>query len=493
MTSVVEKNAWADATAFESSIYSNGWTAAGDGSIEVFAPATGELLGRVGAASPEDVRRAAADAAAAQVMWGNAPYAVRAAVLNRAAELLLEHEQDFAYWLRREGGATELRAQSEVRGSTGELREAAATISREPAEFYPSLKPGEESYGRRVPRGVIGVISPWNAPLLLAIRSVAPALALGNAVVLKPDPHTPISGGILVAQLFEDAGLPSGLLHVLPGGVEAGKELVADPNIATISFTGSTEVGRMVGAAAGGALKPVNLELGGNNAFIVLADADVEAAAAAGAWSSYFGSGQGCICAGRHLVAADVYDQYVELVTKFAQGVRAGNTADEGIKLGPIINQRQLDRVHRIVNESVDAGAVLKVGGKPDGLVYPATVLADVKPGMAVFEEETFGPVIAVTKFETDADAIALANQSEYGLTGAVHSRSRGRALGIADRLRTGMVHINDVTVKDGPTVPFGGMGASGNGGRFGGDRNWDEFTEWRWFTVNDLALPREL
>ncbi|WP_328842731.1 aldehyde dehydrogenase family protein [Streptomyces sp. NBC_00258] len=485
---------WADPTAIGERIYSGGWIEAGGGLLDVIEPATGDLIAHVGSASPEDVRRAAARAAEAQREWAGTPFPHRAAVLSRAADLLRAHEADFGHWLRREAGATALRVRMELGGSEAELREGAASTSQAHGEFYPTLKAGERSYAYRVPRGVIGVISPWNAPLLLAMRSIAPALALGNAVVVKPDPHTPISGGVLIAQLFEDAGLPTGLLHVVPGGVEAGEALVADPHIAMISFTGSTQVGRLVGAAAGQALKPVNLELGGNNAFIVLDDADVEAAASAGAWSTFFGAGQGCICAGRHLVAENLYDRYVELVTEYARALTVGDTLrEESIRLGPLINQRQAGNVNRIVTSSVAAGARLTAGGEPRGCLFPATVLADVTPNMAIFEEETFGPVVGITSFRDDDEAVALANQSEYGLTAAVHSRSTGRALAIAERLNTGMAHINDVTIKDGPTVPFGGTGASGNGGRFGGSSNWDEFTEWRWFTVNDTTSRMEL
>jgi benzaldehyde dehydrogenase (NAD) len=336
---------------------------------------------------------------------------------------------------------------------------------------------------RRVPVGVVGVITPWNFPVVLAMRSVAPALALGNAVVLKPDAGTPVTGGVLVARMFEEAGIPAGLLHVLPGGAEVGTAIVAHPGVDMVSFTGSTAVGRAVGEAAGRALKRVVLELGGNSPLIVLEDADIESASSAGAWGSFLHQGQICMSTSRHLVHADVLEQYLAALVARAERLPVGNPAVEQVALGPIINERQLTRVQRIVDESVEQGAVVLTGGTASGLFYPATVLRDVAPAMPAFAEEIFGPVAPVTVFRDDDEAVELANATGYGLAAAVQSGSAERAARLAERLRAGMVHVNDQTVNEESPAPFGGFGISGNGGHFGGAANLEAFTEWQWMT----------
>jgi benzaldehyde dehydrogenase (NAD) len=342
----------------------------------------------------------------------------------------------------------------------------------------------------RMPIGVVGVITPWNFPLILAMRVVAPAIALGNVVVLKPDVQTPVCGGVLIAQLLADAGLPEGILHVLPGGAEPGEALVTDPNVNVVSFTGSTAVGRRVGELAGKHLKKVILELGGNNALIVLADADVETASSAGSWGSFLHQGQICLTTGRHLVHESIAADYLDALTARAQALRVGNPTDPDVALGPIINERQLSNVDRIVQDTVAAGATLRTGGTYDGLFYQPTVLEGVAPTARAFTDEIFGPVAPVTTFSTEEEAIALANGTEHGLTAAIHTRNVARGLQVARAMRTGMVHVNDTTVNDAPHVPFGGMGASGNGGRHGSIANWDEFTQWQWVTVKDTAEP---
>jgi benzaldehyde dehydrogenase (NAD) len=320
------------------------------------------------------------------------------------------------------------------------------------------------------------------------MRVVAPALALGNAVILKPDVHTPVSGGALIAELMADAGLPEGVLHVLPGGAETGEALVADPHVGMISFTGSTAVGRRVGAVAGEHLKRVSLELGGNNALVVLEDADVEIAASAGAWGSFLHQGQICLTTGRHLVHESILDAYIEALTRRAQALQVGDPTDPGVALGPIINQRQLEHVAAIVDDTIAAGATATTGATHDGLFYRPTVLRGVTPGMRAFAEEIFGPVAPVIGFASEAEALELANGTEFGLTGAIHTADVGRGLELARAMRTGMVHVNDTTVNDAPHVPFGGMGSSGNGGRHGSLVNLEELTQWQWRTARNRA-----
>src|SRR6185437_1049942 len=323
--------------------------------------------------------------------------------------------------------------------------------------LLPSSEPGRESVARRVPLGVVGVISPWNFPQILSVRAVAPALALGNAVILKPDVQTAVSGGALIARLFAEAGLPDGLLHVLPGDAGPGAALTEDPNVAMISFTGSTAVGREVGATAGRTLKRVSLELGGNNALIVLDDADLEVASSAGAWSAFLHQGQICMTAGRHIVAAAVADEYLDRLAKRASALPVGDPFTEQVALGPLISERQLANVDRILTETVAAGAQVRAGGIHDRLYYQPTVLADVSTSMPAFREEIFGPVAPVLVVQDDDEAVAVANDTEYGLVAAVQTGSPDRGREIAARLRTGIVHINDQTLNNDAYAPFGG------------------------------------
>jgi benzaldehyde dehydrogenase (NAD) len=308
-------------------------------------------------------------------------------------------------------------------------------------------------------------------------------------VILKPDPQTPVSGGAMFEAVFREAGLPDGLLQVVLGDAEVGEAIVTDPNLTRIFFTGSTEAGRRVGALAGERLKRVSLELGGNNAFVVLDDADIEAAASAGAFASFQFQGQVCFATGRHIVHRAVADDYVDLLAKTARRLRTGDPYREDVELGPIVNDQQLRRVDDIVQRSLrDGGARLVEGGTYEGLFYRPTVLADVRLDAPAWTDEIFGPVAPVVTFATDDEAVELANSSEYGLAAGVYSRSISRGLAIAQRIRAGMVHVNDQTINDEATIPFGGMGISGNGARFGGDANLDAFTEWQWITVRDDA-----
>jgi benzaldehyde dehydrogenase (NAD) len=331
----------------------------------------------------------------------------------------------------------------------------------------------------------VGVIAPFNAPLILSIRSVAPALALGNAVILKPDPRTAVCGGVVLARVFEEAGLPPGLLHVLPGGPETGAALVADPGVRVISFTGSTAAGRLVGEAAGRHLKRAHLELGGNSAMIVLDDADLDRAVGAAAWGSFFHQGQICMTTGRHLVHSSIYDEYVRLLARKADSLPVGDPATDEVALGPVIDAAQRDKIHKLVTTSVDAGAVLVAGGTYSGLFYRPTVLADATASAPAYREEVFGPVASVTPFSTDDEAVKLASDSDYGLSLGILTGDSMRGLALAERIPTGIVHVNDQTVNDEAHAPFGGVRASGTGSRFGGaEANIEAFTETRWVTV---------
>jgi benzaldehyde dehydrogenase (NAD) len=454
---------------------------------EVREPATGRPLLTVAQSTVDDVHRATAAAAAAQPAWAEASYQDRAAILRRAAEIYEAHRPEFGTWTQRETGAHRNKMHHEQNFAAAEAL-AAATMPWQPyGSLVPTVQPERLSMTRRVPVGVVGAITPWNSPSVLGMRVVAPALALGNAVVLKPDPQTPVCGGAVFAAIFREAGLPDGLLQIVIGDAEAGEALVTDPKIDMVSFTGSTEVGRRVGGLAGERLKKVSLELGGNNPLVVLDDADLAAAASAGAYASFQFQGQVCFATGRHIVHRSVADEYVDLLVEKARRLRTGDPYREDVDLGPIVNERQLRRVDDIVRRSVQGGgARLVEGGTYEGLFYRPTVLADVKLDAPAWTDEIFGPVAPVVTFTGDDEAVELANSSDYGLAAGVYSRSISRGLAIANRIRAGMVHVNDQTINDEATIPFGGMGLSGNGTRFGAEANLEVFTQWQWVTVRD-------
>ena len=466
-----------------------GWQPAHGGTVAVDEPATGAVLTQVGLADAQDVDAAARSAHAAQIAWAGTPFDQRAAVLRRAEALLAERAERFGHWNVREAGSIPPKAEWEWMATREQLSMAAALPMQPIGQVFPSAMPGRRNEWRRLPLGVVGVIAPWNFPLLLAMRSVAPALALGNAVLLKPDVQTPVVGGALIAELFEDAGLPRGVLQVLPGGPATGDAVVRHPLVKMVSFTGSTAVGQSIGETCGRLLKKCALELGGNNALLVLEDADLDAAASSGAWGAFLHQGQICMQAGRHLVHRRVAAAYAERLAARARALVVGNPAAGPVHLGPLINERQARRVAQLVDEAVRDGATVLAGGRREGLFYPATVLTGVTPAMAVYQQEVFGPVAPITVFDHEDEAVALLNDSPYGLAAAIHTRHTPRGVALAQRLHTGMVHVNDQTVNNEFHVPFGGMGQSGNGGRFGGPANLEEFTQTQWISVMEQGI----
>jgi benzaldehyde dehydrogenase (NAD) len=470
------------------SIFDGAWRAAPD-VLSIREPATGHELARVGAASPALVHEITAHAANAQREWRAMAVESRAAVLRKAAALLEQHAEEIADWIVRETGGLRAKAQFEIASSANELQYCAAQILQPEGHILTSPDPSRLSIARRVPAGVVAVITPWNVPLLLAMRSVAPALAWGNAVVLKPDPQTPVCGGVVLARLFEEAGVPPGVFCLVPGGAEVGEALVSSPSVQVVTFTGSTAVGRRVGELAGRHLKKVALELGGNSPMVVLDDCDIALAASAGAFGSFFHQGQICMATSRHIVHRRVADEYLSVLTKKAAALPVGDPTRPDVAVGPIINRKQIDRVHRIVTESIAQGADLRTGGRFEGPFYQPTVLGGVLPSMPAFHEEIFGPVAPVIVAEDDDHAVELANATDYGLAAAVQTGSLERGLRIAGRLRAGMIHVNDQTVANVPQAPFGGMGQSGNGSRFSSLTNGDEFTVWQWLTAGSSPV----
>jgi benzaldehyde dehydrogenase (NAD) len=455
----------------------------------VLEAASGSSLGHISVATGADARTACASAKAAQTGWFAAPHEERSAVLRKAADTLEARSDEITGWIVRETGSIGPKAGFEIMLTIKALREAAAMPSQ-PQGHVLATAPGKMSFCRRMPLGVVAVISPFNFPLYLAMRAVAPALACGNAVVLKPDPRTSYSGGVVIGELFEQAGLPKDVLQILPGGGDVGAQLCVDPAVAMIQFTGSTQTGRIIGEVAGKHLKKLSLELGGNNSLVILDDADLDLAASAAAWAAYLHQGQICMTSGRILVHEKIYDEIARRLTEKAQNLPVGDPASGQVALGPIIDKGQLTHAHDIVQATVASGAKLLHGGTFEGQYYKATVLTDVVPGMRAFDEEIFGPVASLTKFSTDEEAIALTNRGEYGLSAGIISQSVGRAMALGSQLNVGLLHINDQTVGDEVVNPFGGRGQSGNGTSIGGPANWDEFSQWQWVTIRDAPPP---
>ncbi|GAA3614541.1 aldehyde dehydrogenase family protein [Microlunatus ginsengisoli] len=479
-----------DHNAWQGKIYSRGWVDGGGGAYDAVEPATGHTLGSVGAASPADVRNAASIALEAQKGWAASTYDHRAAVLRRAGQLFLDHEEEINGWLVRESGAIQPFAQFQTRGvAAEECWEAAALASHPYGELLRSNQQ-RLSMARRLPVGVVGVIAPFNAPIILAVRAIAPALALGNAVICKPDPRTAICGGAVFAEIFAEAGLPEGLLHVLPGGADVGAAVVDDPDIKVIAFTGSTRAGKIIAEAAARQLKRVHLELGGNSALIVLDDVDLEKAVSVGAFGSFNHAGQICMATSRHLVADTIAGDYAAALAEHADRLPVGDPTGQ-VAIGPIIDTAQRDRIHTVVTRSIEAGATLAAGGTFDGLFYRPTVLSDVPITAPAFTEEIFGPVAPVVAFHDLDDAVRLANGTEYGLSLGILTRDVMKGLSLAERIPSGLVHINDQTVNDEALIPFGGVGDSGTGARHGGiAANLDAFTDTQWVTMR-ADLPQ--
>ncbi|TCJ00711.1 aldehyde dehydrogenase family protein [Aeromicrobium sp. IC_218] len=469
------------------------WRPGAGGTVPVVEPATGAELAQAGLASPDDVRDAARSAHEAQRAWAALPHPARAAVLRRAGDLFAEHAAELSGWNVREVGAVPMMAGFSLHVAAEECWAAAALPSAPQGEVLAS-EDDRLSFSRRLPAGVVGVISPFNVPLILSIRSVAPALALGNAVLLKPDPRTVVTGGVLIARVLAEAGLPAGLLQLVPGGADVGQAIVEDPHVRVVSFTGSTAAGRAVGATAAEHLTRAHLELGGNSALVVLEDADVAEAVEQAAWGSFFHQGQVCMTVGRHLVHESVHDEFVSRLAAKAETLVVGDPTSEGVALGPVIDAGQRDRIHALVEESERRGAKVHAGGWFDELFYRPTVLGDVPHDAPAFAEEVFGPVAAVVPFRDDDEAVAIAAASEYGLALGIVTRDVMRGLALAERIPTGIVHVNDQTVNDEANAPFGGVRASGTGARFGGaTANVEAFTETRWITVRRTPPARQL
>ncbi len=469
------------------------WSDAGSAATyETLNPYTRDVASVAAAAGREDARRAVEAAANAFPGWAATSLADRRAVLERAAELMIGRQTEIAAIVAEETGGTFGWGMFNVELAAGMLNEAGAQAEALHDEEIASHVPGKRAWAIRQPVGVVVGIAPWNAPVILGTRAVASPLAYGNTVVLKASEECPRTHAV-IAEVLLQAGIPDGVINLITNSpadaADVVEELIAHPLVRRVNFTGSTHVGRIIAEKAGRHLKRVLLELGGKAPMIVLGDADLDRAAAAANFGAFMHQGQICMSTERIVVDRSVADAFAEKLSVRAGGLVTGDPRDPSTQIGPLVNDAAVERVSELVRDAVAKGAVALTGGEADGPVYRPTVLRGVTPEMRIYGEESFGPVVSIVEVDGPDEAVAVANDTEYGLSSSVFAGDVAAAEAVARRLETGMCHINDTTVHDEPQMPFGGVKASG-WGRFGGHAAAEEFTELRWITRQDE--PRE-
>jgi aldehyde dehydrogenase (NAD+) len=452
-------------------------------------PWTGETLTEIPQATRDDLDEAYAAASRAQPGWAAMLPGERAAVMRRAAAIMEARHDEIVWWLVHESGSTSLKAALEWQAVHGVLGEAASLPHLVEGRILPADAPGKESRVYRRPVGVVGLISPWNWPLQLTARSLFPALAVGNAVVVKPASDTPVTGGLLHARILEEAGLPPGVLSVIVGaGSEIGDAFVTHATPRVISFTGSTPVGRHIArlAVESPIIKRVELELGGNSPLVVLEDADLEQSVEAAVFGRFLHQGQICMSANRLIIHERIYDTFADRFAERVKQLKVGDPDAPDTMIGPVINQSQLDGLVRRIDEARASGARELAGGQARGWVLPPHVFADVANDNPLAREEIFGPVAPLIRATDEAHALELANDTPYGLSSAVFTRDVERGARFARQVEAGMTHVNDQPVNDLPFSPFGGEKNSGIG-RFNGRWSIDAFTTDHWITVQHV------
>lgn len=454
--------------------------------FERLDPVTGAVATTSVAMTPDQARAAVDAAQAALPAWSALGPNARRALLSKAAEALEARAGDFVAAMMGEIGATEGWARFNLMLAASMIREAASLTTQINGEVIPSDKPGCLAMSVREPVGVILGIAPWNAPIILGVRAVATPLACGNTVVLKASESCPRTHG-LIAEAFAAAGLPPGALTIVTNAPRDAAEVVGalidHPAVRRINFTGSTAVGKIIAKRAAEHLKPVLLELGGKAPLIVLEDADLDEAVKAAAFGAFMNQGQICMSTERIIVVDAVADAFVEKFAAKAAGLAVGDPREGKTPLGAVVDLKTVAHVQGLVTDAVADGAVQLCGGPARGVLMPATVVDKVTPAMRLFREESFGPVVGVVRASDEDHAIALANDTEYGLSASVFTRDVARGLKVARRIQSGICHVNGPTVHDEAQMPFGGVKASGYG-RFGGKAGIDAFTELRWITV---------
>ena len=464
------------------------WVDAASGeTFESTSPATGELIGSFPKSGPEDVDRAVAAAREAYEEWRLVPAPARGEILYRFGGLVREHKDELALLMSREMG----KVLPEAGGDVQEAIDMSFYMAGEGRRLFGHTTPSELrdkfNMSVRMPIGVIGVITPWNFPIAIPSWKIAPALVCGNTVVFKPATDTPLLGERFV-ELLVEAGVPAGVVNIVHGGGGAvGDRLVRHPDVPVITLTGSRETGVEVMRNSAENLKHVHLELGGKNAIIVLDDADLDLAVEGIVWSAFGTSGQRCTAASRVIVQDGAYEELQKRLVTAAEGLRLGPGWEEGVDVGPVINQRALEKIHSYTEIGKDEGARLLTGGEVangdglgDGNFYRPTIFGDVDPGMRVAQEEIFGPTTALIRVRDLDEAIRVSNGVQYGLSSSIFTRDVNKAFRAMRDLNTGITYINAGTTGAEVHLPFGGTKETGNGHREAGQAALDVFTEWK-------------
>ncbi len=463
-------------------------TARGNAVFIDHSPVDDSSYAQAAHASVEDVDLAVEAAHAAFAGYRATSPGQREAWLSKAADLLEQRMADFVDVLIDEIGSPSLKAHFEIKYAISHLRTAAGIPRRIAGQTLPSDVPGRFSMSVREPLGVFACITPFNVPLIKAMKQCTGPLATGNTVVLLASEEAPALA-IGVAELFRDAGFPAGSFNVLTGfGHEIGDHLVSHGRVKGVNFTGSTRVGRHLSGLCGQHMKRALLELGGKNPLIILKDADLDAAVHGAVFGMFLFQGQACMASSRILVEAPLYDAFLERYKAAAAGIGHGDLRSPLTMVGPIISQRQRDRIRHHIEDAVAHGATIQLGGTWEGNRCLPTILTGVNPSMLCYQEETFGPVTAVYQVDSADAALAIANDTSYGLSAAVYTQNLAEAMRLSQGIHAGMVHINAPTLHDEPHVPFGGVGDSGMG-REGAQTDIDHCTEWKWITIQSPGV----
>ncbi|HUH58838.1 MAG TPA: NAD-dependent succinate-semialdehyde dehydrogenase [Candidimonas sp.] len=457
-----------------------GWKSGASGErFDVRNPASGKLLAQVAIISASEVGQAINDSATAQIAWRELTAKDRAQYMQRWFQAIVDNTEDLALLMTAEQGKSLAESRAEIGYAASFIQWFAEEGKRAYGDVIPSVAADKRLIAIRQPVGVCAAITPWNFPAAMITRKAAPALAAGCSIIIKPAEQTPLTA-LAMAALAERAGLPAGVFQVVTGkATEIGQVLTSSPVVRKLSFTGSTAVGRLLYQQCAPTIKRLSLELGGNAPFIVFDDADVDAAVQGAIASKYRNSGQTCVCANRFLVQQGIYDEFVRKLIVAVQKLRVGNGADPGTDQGPLIDQDAVIHVQALVDDAVNKGATLECGGRPHalgGTFYEPTILANATPAMRVAAEEVFGPVAPIFRFSTDAEAIAMANDTEYGLAAYLYTRDQSRAWRVGEALEYGMVGLNTGLISN-EVSPFGGIKQSGLG-REGSRYGLDEYLE---------------
>jgi len=465
------------------------WVDAADGkSIDVNNPATGEIIGTVPSLSADETRRAIEAADAAWPAWRAKTGKERCNIMRRWYNLMMENQEDLAVLMTSEQGKPMLESRGEIAYAASFIEWFAEEAKRVYGDTMNHPLPGKRIVVIKQPIGVVAAITPWNFPAAMITRKCAPAMAAGCPVVIKPASQTPLSA-LALAELAERAGIPKGVLNVITGQARVlGGELTENATVRKLSFTGSTEIGKLLMSQCAGTVKKVSLELGGNAPFIVFDDADLDAAVVGAMLSKYRNAGQTCVCANRFLVQDGVYDAFAERFATAVKDLKVGNGLDDGVQQGPLIDGNAVEKVEQHIADATAKGATLMTGGSRHslgGTFFEPTLLSGVTTDMAVTREETFGPVAPLFRFSDEAEAIRMANDTEFGLAAYFYSRDIGRIWRVAEGLEYGIVGINEGIISN-EVAPFGGVKESGIG-REGSKYGMDDFLEIKYLCLGGV------